>query len=74
MYSPEIDWDEKLAKAKAVAMLIVAEREADILLVSREIDKFIASKTDVPREIIEQWQGIQNTRAYGEAMRRQSTV
>jgi hypothetical protein len=74
MYSPEIDWDEELAKAKAVAMLIVAEREADILFVAREIDKFIASKTNVPREIIEQWQGIQNTRAYGEAMRRQSSV
>lgn len=71
MYSPEIDWDEKLAKAKAVAMFIVAERAADILLVAREIDTFIASKTDVPQEIVEQWQGIQNARAYGKAMRRQ---
>lgn len=74
MYSPHINWNDKLANAREVALIIVRERAEDILLVAGEIDKFIASKTDVPSDVVEQWRGIQAARAFGEAMRRQQPV
>jgi len=73
MYSPDIDWQNQLAKAEAAAMLIVEEQAEDVIHVAREIDKYIASKSDIPRDVVEQWQGIQAARAFGLELRQQQS-
>jgi Holliday junction resolvase RusA-like endonuclease len=71
MYGTDVDWSNVLANAKKSAVSVAEARAEDIIQVAREIDKYIAKKIDVPREIVEQWQGIQDARAFGEAMRQQ---
>jgi len=73
MYSPDIDWQNQLAKAEAAAMIIVEEQAEDVIHVAREIDKYIASKSDIPRDVVEQWQGIQAARAFGLELRQQQS-
>lgn len=70
MYHEHIDWSSKLERAKEAAVTVAMVRTEDIIQVAREIDKYIETKIDVPCEIVEQWQGIQDARAFGEAMRK----
>jgi hypothetical protein len=70
MYSSGVDWNSVLANAKQVAVSVAEALTEDIIQVAREIDKYIAKKSDAPRKIVEQWQGIQKARAFGETMRR----
>jgi len=42
MYSPDIDWQNQLAKAKAAAMLIVEEQAEDVIHVLERSTKYIA--------------------------------
>jgi hypothetical protein len=65
MYGTDVDWSNVLANAKKSAVSVAEARAEDIIQVAREIDKYIAKKIDVPREIVEQWQGIQDARAFG---------
>jgi hypothetical protein len=71
MYRPDIDWSNLLANAEKSAVAVAEARVQDIIQVAREIDKYIAKKIDIPREIVEEWQGIQDARAFGKAMRQQ---
>lgn len=70
MFHEHIDWSSKLERAKEAAVTVAMVRTEDIIQVAREIDKYIETKIDVPCEIVEQWQGIQDARAFGEAMRK----
>jgi len=51
----------------------VEEQAEDVIHVAREIDKYIASKSDIPRDVVEQWQGIQAARAFGLELRQQQS-
>jgi hypothetical protein len=73
MYSSGVDWTSLLANAKQAAVSAVEALTEDVIQIAREIDKYIEKKTDVPREIVEQWQGIRKARAFGEEMRQQQS-